>query len=104
MPPLKYALIFSAIGLLAACQQNDRQSGTDETPEAVQSAAPVFAFKAGQGDLPAVPAELEMLPVQITLERLGFSPGVIDGKSGESLKIAIRGFQVANELEETGGA
>ena len=43
-----------------------------------------------------------MLPVQIVLERLGFSPGVIDGKNGETLKIAIRGFQAANDLEETG--
>lgn len=40
--------------------------------------------------------------MQIALERLGFSPGVIDGKSGESTKIALRGFQAANELQETG--
>ncbi len=62
----------------------------------------MFAFEQGKGDLPAVPADMEMLPVQIVLERLGFSPGVIDGKNGETLKIAIRGFQAANDLEETG--
>lgn len=100
--PLKYAFIVTALGLLAACQQNDRQQEKDKTPAAPQAAAPAFGFEEGKGDLPALPAGLEMLPVQIALDRLGFSPGVIDGKGGETLKIAIRGFQAANDIEETG--
>jgi lipoprotein-anchoring transpeptidase ErfK/SrfK len=99
---LKYALIVSAVALLAACQQTDRQRDSDETPKAEPTVAAPFAFEEGKGDLPAVPAEMGMLAVQIALERLGFSPGVIDGKNGESLKIAVRGFQAANDLEETG--
>lgn len=43
-----------------------------------------------------------MLPVQLALDRLGFSPGVLDGKSGESLKLALKGFQKANGLNESG--
>ena len=101
-PFLKYAVIVSTVGLLAACQQPDRQPDGAKTPEVAQPAAPPFVFGEGKGELPAIPAEMEMLPVQIALERLGFSPGVIDGKNGESLKIAIRGFQLANDLEETG--
>jgi lipoprotein-anchoring transpeptidase ErfK/SrfK len=91
----------SAIGLLAACQQSDRPAENDEAPSA-ESVKPAFAFQEGKGNVPVVPAAMEMLPVQIALSRLGFSPGVIDGKDGESLGIAIRGFQAANDLEETG--
>jgi lipoprotein-anchoring transpeptidase ErfK/SrfK len=99
---LKYVLFISAFGLLAACQQSDRRADRDESAESGKAAIPAFTFAEGEGDLPAVPAEMEMLPIQIALERLGFSPGVIDGKNGASLKIAILGFQAANDLEETG--
>ena len=43
-----------------------------------------------------------IMHVQVILDRLGFSPGVIDGKEGESLKLALRGFQMARGLEVTG--
>jgi lipoprotein-anchoring transpeptidase ErfK/SrfK len=99
---LKYALIVSAFGLLAACQQSGRDPENDETQNASQNAAAPFAFEEGKGTLPAIPLDMEMLPIQIALSRLGFSPGVIDGKDGESLDIAIRGFQSANDLQETG--
>lgn len=42
------------------------------------------------------------MQLQIALERLGFSPGVIDGKTGQSLTLALKGFQNANDLEESG--
>jgi peptidoglycan hydrolase-like protein with peptidoglycan-binding domain len=32
----------------------------------------------------------------------GFSPGVIDGKKGESFRLALRSFQEARGLEQTG--
>ena len=38
------------------------------------------------------------------LDRLGFGPGVIDGHAGASLTKAIRGFQQARNLPETGTA
>lgn len=88
--------------MLAACQQNDHPRENDKTPAALQAVARAFTFEEGKGDLPSAPAGMEMLPVQVALERLGFSPGVIDGKNGETLKIAIRGFQAARDLEETG--
>lgn len=43
-----------------------------------------------------------VMHVQVILDRLGFSPGVIDGKEGESLRLALRGFQEANGLTPTG--
>ncbi|MCA1749706.1 MAG: L,D-transpeptidase family protein [Sphingomonadales bacterium] len=49
--------------------------------------------------------EEETRPVmqrQVVLDRLGFSPGVIDGRRGRSFANAVRGFQRANDLEPTG--
>ena len=92
--------------LLAACQNGDNADNDAETKaksETVQRPALMpFAFKADKSALPPLAKGLETMPLQIALERLGFSPGVIDGKSGELLKIALRGFQAANDLEETG--
>jgi lipoprotein-anchoring transpeptidase ErfK/SrfK len=46
--------------------------------------------------------DLNVLHVQVLLDRLGFSPGVIDGKGGQSLTQALRGFQKARGLAVTG--
>jgi lipoprotein-anchoring transpeptidase ErfK/SrfK len=48
------------------------------------------------------PKSLDPLQLQVTLDRLGFTPGVIDGKAGNSLKLALRGFQEAHGLPESG--
>jgi lipoprotein-anchoring transpeptidase ErfK/SrfK len=45
---------------------------------------------------------MNILHVQVILSKLGFSPGVLDGKSGQSLTAALRGFQEARGLELTG--
>jgi lipoprotein-anchoring transpeptidase ErfK/SrfK len=39
---------------------------------------------------------------QVVLDRLGFSPGVIDGKAGRSLTTALQGFQEANGIAPSG--
>jgi lipoprotein-anchoring transpeptidase ErfK/SrfK len=44
----------------------------------------------------------KILQLQVTLDRLGFSPGVIDGKSGFTLRLALSGFQKASGLPPTG--
>ncbi|ALE16289.1 hypothetical protein AMC99_00990 [Altererythrobacter epoxidivorans] len=43
-----------------------------------------------------------VMQLQVVLDRLGFGPGVIDGKTGMSTENALRGFQEANDLEITG--
>ncbi len=43
-----------------------------------------------------------IMHVQVILDRLAFSPGVIDGKEGESLRLALRGFQGSRGLSVTG--
>lgn len=46
--------------------------------------------------------DVDTLHVQVLLDRLGFAPGVIDGKGGQSLQAALRGFQKARGLPVTG--
>jgi lipoprotein-anchoring transpeptidase ErfK/SrfK len=49
---------------------------------------------------PAV--NLPILHVQVILDKLGFSPGVLDGKRGQSLTTALKGFQESRGLKQTG--
>ncbi|UOR14535.1 L,D-transpeptidase family protein [Qipengyuania aquimaris] len=46
--------------------------------------------------------ERPIMQAQVVLDRVGFGPGVIDGKMGMSTENAIMGFQEANDLETTG--
>ena len=46
--------------------------------------------------------ERPVMQAQVVLDRIGFGPGVIDGKMGMSTENALRGFQEANDLEVTG--
>jgi lipoprotein-anchoring transpeptidase ErfK/SrfK len=48
------------------------------------------------------PESRPVMQRQVVLDRLGFSPGVIDGREGTSLNTALRGLQRANGLPETG--
>ena len=43
-----------------------------------------------------------IMQAQVVLDRVGFGPGVIDGKMGMSTENALRGFQEANGLDVTG--
>lgn len=43
-----------------------------------------------------------ILGAQVLLDRLGFGPGVIDGRDGSSLTAALRGYQEANDIPVTG--
>ncbi|KLE35660.1 L,D-transpeptidase family protein [Aurantiacibacter luteus] len=46
--------------------------------------------------------ERPIMQAQVVLDRVGFGPGVIDGRMGMSTENALRGFQEANSLEVTG--
>ena len=63
-------------------------------------AVPVAAQAPQSRPRPTV--DLGIIKVQVLLDRAGFSPGVIDGKNGQSLKQALRGFQQARGLPVTG--
>lgn len=101
IPPLKHLPVAAALLVLAACQQQSPRADT-EPKKAAPDPAALFAFADAKGEVPPLPADLSSLPVQVALDRLGFSPGVMDGKEGQSLKIALMGFQAANDLPESG--
>jgi len=44
----------------------------------------------------------DALAIQVTLDRAGFSPGVIDGTMGRLTREAVKGFQAAHGLAVTG--
>jgi lipoprotein-anchoring transpeptidase ErfK/SrfK len=98
--PLKYLSLAFTLLMLAACQQESPRAEEPAKKQAAPAAPSTFAD--AKGDLPPLSGELASLPLQLALDRLGFSPGVLDGKEGQSLKIALMGFQSANDLPETG--
>lgn len=53
---------------------------------------------------PAVtkPLDRSILHVQVILDKLGFSPGILDGRPGISLTAALKGFQESRGLPITG--
>ena len=51
---------------------------------------------------PGSPINGEVFHAQVLLDAVGFSPGVIDGKKGQSLKKAIQGFQLSRGLDVNG--
>jgi lipoprotein-anchoring transpeptidase ErfK/SrfK len=49
-----------------------------------------------------VKPDMKILQLQVVLSKLGFSPGVLDGRQGESLNDALRGFQESRGLAKSG--
>jgi lipoprotein-anchoring transpeptidase ErfK/SrfK len=88
----KAAAGLAAAAMLAAAAI--AQSPASTAPAAPATKAAPTAAQAG--------IDLTVLHVQVLLDRLGFTPGVIDGKGGQSLKAALRGFQAARGLKPTG--
>ncbi|MFT3965173.1 MAG: L,D-transpeptidase family protein [Sphingobium sp.] len=89
--------------LLAGCHapSDTDRNGADAQKTAGQADDQSLAFAdaaGGQGRFTDPPT----LRAQVILDRLGFSPGVIDGKEGQSFTLALNGFQEANDLPRTG--
>ncbi len=70
---------------------------TAQTPAATASPAP-----AGPATSSASKIDMDVLHVQVILDHLGFSPGVLDGHRGMSFTAAIKGFQENQGLPVTG--
>ncbi len=48
------------------------------------------------------PIDYSILHAQVILDHLGFSPGILDGRDGQSLTAAIKGFQTSRGMKVTG--
>lgn len=106
-PPRPTCLILTATLLASACNNSDNtpQGFATATPAAATSrmaAVDPLASHDGQPDAIADPVQRPVMQMQVVLDRLGFTPGVIDGKPGLSTTNAIAGFQEANGLPVTG--
>jgi lipoprotein-anchoring transpeptidase ErfK/SrfK len=95
--------IFAAsLVALAGCNYGGTEQEQKARPEA--PAANPLAAHDGQADPNAIP-DAEVRPImqaQVVLDRLGFTPGVVDGKDGLSTRNAVSGFQEANGLPTSG--
>jgi lipoprotein-anchoring transpeptidase ErfK/SrfK len=78
----------------------DRSSLDDNGADSMRSNDPAEGAQA-QVDIPDS-EERPIMQAQVVLDRIGFGPGVIDGKMGISTENALEGFQEANSLEVTG--
>ena len=67
------------------------------------AAAVLLPVVAAATQPPANPAlDRSVLHVQVILDSLGFGPGVLDGRGGQSLVAALKGFQESRGLPKTG--
>ena len=64
------------------------------------AAAPAKPFVAPGA--PGSPIDGTLFHAQVLMSAAGFSPGVIDGKAGESFKLALRSFQEARNITVSG--
>jgi len=105
-----FALTGTLALALAACGLNGTDRETEAPAKTAQSsdfAADPMASRDPAGNAPIDAALADdkprpLMQAQVVLDRLGFAPGVIDGKEGMSTTNAIEGFQKANDLEPTG--
>ena len=115
---MRHLLIASPLVLaLAACGLNGTDRDTeDKQGGAAASPGPKADTTASDnallshdptGNAPLDPALADDKPrpemqAQVVLDRLGFTPGVVDGAMGMSTRNALKGFQLANDLKESG--
>ncbi len=102
----------SALALSACNFADDGDQKTEvaaaDNSEALQTgwqADPMASNDDMTGDMSGVEGDDKprpMMQAQVVLDRLGFTPGVVDGKMGASTRNAITGFQTANNLKVTG--
>jgi lipoprotein-anchoring transpeptidase ErfK/SrfK len=74
---------------------------------AIATAVSFTGVAAAQAPQPAKappPIDRSILHVQVILDKLGFGPGVLDGRGGMSLVNALKGFQQSRGLPVTGKA
>ena len=90
----KWLLANLAVGMTIAAVTVS-QAPAKENPAAVRPTTPKPA-----ADPNAI--DRNILHVQVILDHLGFSPGMLDGKPGMSLTAALKGFQEARDLPITG--
>lgn len=103
---LKHLTCLAASVLLAACNWGVEGPAEDAPSQAASPAAKAIdeslVFRPQPDGPEPIPAVSPVFRAQVILDRLGFSPRLIDGSGGPFFSLALRGFQQANELPRTG--
>jgi lipoprotein-anchoring transpeptidase ErfK/SrfK len=91
-----------AVSVFAAAASYAQQG----QPQQQKGGQPKAGATAGKGwvapGTPGSPIKGELFHAQVLMSGYGFSPGVIDGKEGESFKLALSSFQESRGLAKTG--
>jgi lipoprotein-anchoring transpeptidase ErfK/SrfK len=93
---LAIALVCGSSAALALAQNSSTASPTKPAAEAAADGGWV------PPGTPGSPINGEFFHAQVLMSVHGFSPGVIDGKEGESFKLALGSFQEARGLNRSG--
>jgi lipoprotein-anchoring transpeptidase ErfK/SrfK len=87
---------------LTACNIEEAPQENDVTPAAAVAADSMASNDDPAATLPPEDQPRPLMQAQVVLDRIGFTPGVVDGKMGMSTVNAIKGFQEARGLQVTG--
>jgi lipoprotein-anchoring transpeptidase ErfK/SrfK len=87
---------------LAACSIEEKEQENIASADAATPADPMGSHDDPAAALPPEDRPRPLMQAQVVLDRLGFTPGVVDGKMGMSTVNAIKGFQEARGLDITG--
>jgi lipoprotein-anchoring transpeptidase ErfK/SrfK len=99
---MRFHLLFATSLMLAGCGRDEPVPSPTASPSAAKSVDPL-ASRDGDADAGVPDSEARpIMQAQVVLDRLGFTPGVVDGKQGASTRNAIAGFQEASGLDQTG--
>ncbi len=107
---MRAAVLVLPLILLAACNRGepDTQATASGSPSQAaaspsQAADPLLSHDGMAAGIDIPDSEPRpVMQAQVMLDRLGFTPGVVDGKSGLSTRNAISGFQESRDLPVTG--
>ncbi|WP_183613521.1 L,D-transpeptidase family protein [Novosphingobium hassiacum] len=100
---LRSAATAIALLSLSACGSGDKGSPSEAASDTAASSDALLSKDPAPGQKgEAEDMARPMMQAQVVLERMGFAPGVIDGKEGLSTRNAVEGFQSANDLPVTG--
>ena len=102
--PLAASLVALSLAACSVTETSDQNQASAEPAATTTTAAAIDAM--ASDDQAAAPAAEDkprpIMQAQVVLDRLGFTPGVVDGKMGMSTVNAIKGFQEARGMEITG--